>query len=205
MNASGKFTSIQDRIRKTVRQTVKKVNKRLPIDNIDIVFKVDYNGMLKDIDGIGGFSPADDYVQIALDFTYPNLKKILDKYVERTLIHELHHTQRYKANQLGNTLFEFMISEGLADYFVFEITGAAPKWAKVLSDKQKKVMFKKAMPEMNKKIFSYEDWFICGSKKRNIPKWAGYSLGFELVRLYLEKHPQLDAAKLTQASARKFK
>lgn len=205
MNASGKFTPIQDRVRKIARQTVNKVKKQLPINNVDIVFKVDYNGMLKDVDGVGGFSPSDDYVQIALDFSYPNLKKTLEKSIERTLIHELHHTQRYKAKQFGKTLFEFMVSEGLADNFVFEITGNVPKWANALTNRQKIKLLQKAKSEMNKNSFSYEDWFIHGSKKRDIPKWAGYSLGFELVQEYLEKHSDISAAKLVKTPAKIIK
>ena len=42
--------------------------------------------------------------------------------------------------------------------------------------------------KLNKKLSDndYEEWFIFGSKEKNIPKWAGYSLGYYLVQKLVE-------------------
>jgi uncharacterized protein YjaZ len=80
------------------------------------------------------------------------------------------------------------VYEGLADFFVYEITGDLPKWATAISSKDRKRLIGRVKKIVNKELTQkdYEDWFIVGSKKHKIPRWAGYALGFAVVKNFLE-------------------
>ena len=50
----------------------------------------------------------------------------------------------------------------------------------------------------------YDAWFITGSKKHKIPKWAGYCLGFEIVKNYLKENSDKSASSLVSAPVEKI-
>ena len=123
-----------------------------------------------------------------------------------TLAHECHHAARWQTVGYGETLFEGIISEGLADHFAQEITERKDLhlWDRALKSKQIKEWLTKAKKEFDNKKYSQYDWFF-GSKERGIPKWTAYSLGFYLVDNYLKKHLDMKASTLYKTKAGEFK
>ena len=121
-------------------------------------------------------------------------------HLKEMLVHELGHAARWgKNDEWMNTLFDGMISEGVATYFGTE-------FAKNNSDKQ---FFTKAMLErsdeenerilnelrgnLDDKNYDYTTIFFTGNDK--LPRWSGYSLGYYLVKKYLEKtHKTIEEA-----------
>ena len=95
---------------------------------------------------------------------------------------------------------EYLFSEGLADYFVYELTGDLGKWIPVL-DKEDKM---KLMRRVKRKYINnftqkdHKDWFVKGSKNQRIPQFAGYAIGFEVVKNFLTKNPDKSAASLAK-------
>ena len=124
LNASGHLSSYKNSIQKSARATIKKVRRKIKLENVDIIIKESERPeFLKDINGVGGYCPSGYFVQLDIDINHPSFKKSPQRIIERTLIHELHHTARRKAKVpiFGGSFLECVFSGGLADYFVFEL------------------------------------------------------------------------------------
>lgn len=108
------------------------------------------------------------------------------------LVHELCHAARWgKNDEWIASLFDGIINEGIATYFEAEF----------IKNRNKRTVFIKTIldrsNEENEKIldlvrnrldsneYDYNKIFFTGNNK--LPRWSGYSLGFYLVKKYLEK------------------
>ncbi len=113
------------------------------------------------------------------------LRNALQTWVPATLAHELHHSSRIRTGPgYGRTLGEAMVSEGLADHFANEAFSTTPPqpWASSLSENQEHAVWQRAEPQ----LWSAHDhrlWFFGGP---DIPRWAGYSLGYSIVEKFLD-------------------
>jgi uncharacterized protein YjaZ len=98
-------------------------------------------------------------------------------------------------------LLDALVSEGLADHFSVEVTGEdAPPWAVALTHEQLAAMSARAREEYDNSRYDHRAWFF-GSEESAIPRWTGYSLGFQLMGDYLERHPTTRASALTTMSS----
>jgi len=122
-----------------------------------------------------------------------------------TLAHELHHTIRWQKPVEEDTLLEAMVFEGLADHFAMEVTGRQKPsvYSCALTQAQKKIFLKKASKEWNKPAYNHDEWFY-GSTPKVIPRWTGYTLGYDLVATYLQTHSGALPSKLTCTDASLF-
>lgn len=136
--------------------------------------------------GITGYCPSAKTIRLGLDFTYPKFDQL--KFA-LTLVHELHHAHReymgIKTSQA--TLKETMIEEGLADLYCQKILGQRPVWSINLSKSERKRLLTLATPDFEKPTSDklYTKWFLKGSPKDTIPRWAGYALGYYLATTLL--------------------
>jgi uncharacterized protein YjaZ len=171
------------------------------IKKLHILIKESANkSALKDMEGVGGYCPRPDFIQISIDPEHPKFKADPVGAVSRSFAHELYHAMRFAkgASRPDGTMLGCVIDEGLADQFVWETTGRLPVWNKRLSPTDAKRLLKEFNKIADKKVDDkkYERWFIKGSKKSNIPRWAGYSLGLMIVQSYLRKHKRLSVKKM---------
>jgi uncharacterized protein YjaZ len=161
---------------------------KLKIDwDIDVVITNRVYEYVIPEDGVGGRTYASDFILISI-----NEDKITENILAETLVHELCHAARWgKNDEWMNTLFDGIISEGIATYFESEF----------VKDKSEKQLFLKTVVERsdeeNKKIheelrnqlgnerYDYQTIFFDGNDK--LPRWSAYSLGFLTVKKYLEK------------------
>lgn len=137
--------------------------------------------------GAGGYTFSADFIRINIDE-----KKATKNLISENVVHELCHAARWGINdEWIKNLFDGIIFEGLA--CVLE--------AEFVKDKSKKTLFIKTILERtdkeNEKILSelreqldsndydYDMVFFNGND--NLPRWSGYSLGYYLVKKYLEK------------------
>ena len=187
-NSSEEFNEAKSEIIDAIKEVEKYTFTKLKIDwNIDLVVNNRMDFLVIPEDGVGGYTYASDFVVISLD-----LKTMTISHLKEMLVHELGHAARWgKNDEWMNTLFDGMISEGVATYFGTE-------FAKNNSDKQ---FFTKAMLErsdeenerilnelrgnLDDKNYDYQTIFFTGNDK--LPRWSGYSLGYYLVKKYLEK------------------
>ncbi len=82
---------------------------------MDVVVRDDPRIVIAEV-GIGGFAPDGHTVFVALDPNHDRFERALERELFATLAHELHHVARHEAGVRGQTLFDALVSEGLADH-----------------------------------------------------------------------------------------
>ncbi|KKQ29781.1 MAG: hypothetical protein US48_C0038G0010 [Candidatus Levybacteria bacterium GW2011_GWA2_37_36] len=204
LNASGKLTPYLKEIKKIFDEAVVKVVKKIPLSKVDVVVSEYAEGVIPEL-GVGGNAYDPNVVSIYLNSKFPNfVEKTLKEELKRIIPHELSHSVRSQAIGYGETLLNAMISEGLADHFDIEINHKGPHlWDVVLNANQIREMMEKAKKEYNNKNYNHYEWFF-GSKEKNIPRWTGYALGFNLVAEYLKKNPDRKVSQLYNLAAEEF-
>jgi uncharacterized protein YjaZ len=205
LSASKDIEPYSEELKSIAEATISSVEKLLPIKDVDIVLYDNPKATIDEIGGIGGYSPNANIIFISLNPRHPDFSGALKDELSFTLAHELHHTIRWQKQVDGDTLLEAMIFEGLADHFAIEATGRnkpAP-WSYALTPEQKKILLKKASLEWQQPTYDNNSWFF-GSKPDIIPRWTGYTLGYDFVAVYLKNHPVTSASKLASADASLF-
>ena len=205
LNTSGNLIFLEEKIKRVVNNIEEKIKTLFSYKDIDVVFKeAEKPELLKDLGGIGAYCPSGDFIQISFDVS----QKISEKKIEKALLHELHHALRRQAGiEIDKSSFlENMFSEGLADFFVYQMTGELSEWIKPIKEDKFNFLLKKFKKIANKKFneIDYETWFLNGSEKENIPKWAGYVLSFNIVKNFLETNTDYSLKTLTSISVDKI-
>ncbi|MFA9288450.1 MAG: DUF2268 domain-containing putative Zn-dependent protease [Weeksellaceae bacterium] len=203
LSASGTLAPFIDSITENYNSALKVITDKIPVRNVDIVVYDNPEGTLEE-DGLGGYTPNANQVFISVNPAFDKLNESIDKHLKRILAHELHHTLRWQNPGYGKTLFEALITEGLADHFDLELFNEEPEpWSNSFNKVELDKLMEKAMKELNNNTYNHFAWFY-GDEDLNIPKWAGYSLGFKLVKDYLETHPEEKPSQLYSINANEF-
>ena len=202
LKSSGRLNPFIDQIQSEFNNFIKKTEGILPLQDIDIVIYDNPYGTIPEI-GIGAFTSYSYTIFISIDPNFPNLENSINKEFSGTLAHEIHHAYRAKYFNYGETLLEALIAEGLADHFDIEINKTGPKpWNNALIDEQLIKYKQLVKTEYFNKDYNHNNWFFGFSK--DIPRWAGYTLGFKLVEDYLKKHPGQKPSSLYNLKAEEF-
>jgi uncharacterized protein YjaZ len=181
---------------------LQEINKRLPVDNLQIRIVDDANLVIPEI-GMGGFNPNPNEVLISIDASYESIKTSLGVNFIPQLAHEIHHAKRRRSVGYGNTLFQAVVSEGLADHFSIEIAGInPPPWSLALQNDDLPAWIETAGMSWDEPSYDHDAWFV--GTDPEIPRWAGYAIGFELVKNYLSQHPGALASTLWDEPATSF-
>jgi len=205
LTASNDISLYSDELKSIAEATIASVEKLLPIKNVDIVFYDNPGATIDEIGGIGGITPNANVIFISLNPRHPDFKKALKDELGFLLAHELHHTIRWQKEVEGDTLLEAMVFEGLADHFAQEVTrrDKPSVYSCALTPEQKKIFLKKASEEWSRPNYNNSLWFF-GSNPDIIPRWTGYTIGYDLVGAYLRANPGSSASKLADSDASLF-
>ena len=151
-------------------------------------------------DGVGGRTYASDFILIGIDE-----EKFTGNLLTEILVHELCHAARWgKNDERMNTLFDGMVNEGIATYFEAEFIKSAPekqfflKTVTERSDEENEKIYEELRNELENETYDYQTIFFNGNEK--LPRWSGYSLGYYIVKKYLEK----SGKKIEEAFADKY-
>lgn len=151
--------------------------------------------------GDGGYEPErwgrDDLPRPFL----PQLRSHPHRFVPLTFAHELHHAARIlEGPGYGSTLQEALVTEGLADSFSLQVFSASPPppWVRALDRDSTCSLWNKVQREFDRPSYDHGRWFL-GDEQ--IPRWAGYTLGYRLVQTYLDDHPDTTPAGLVETPA----
>lgn len=202
LNASGKFQFWEEKIYKVTRVSLKLIKTKIPISDVDIVY---YNNPWATIKGrgIGGSSRGAHTVFVSLDLSFKDIESVISKEIPRVLTHELHHIVRFREVGYRRTLLDGLVAEGLAGHFEIELLGGKPlHWYKVVENKDLKRLLKLAEREYFESNNPLK-WFF-GKVDKKIPKWTGYTIGFEIVGKYLRNHPNKNASGLYKTVSKGF-
>ncbi len=197
LSASKDIEPYSEELKSIAEATIASVENLLSIKDVDIVIYDNPRATIDEIGGIGGFSPNANLIFISLNPRHSDFRRAVKEELAFTLAHELHHTIRWQKQVEGDTLLEAMIFEGLADHFAIEATGRSKSspWSHALTSEQKKIFLLEASKVWKQPAYDNDLWFF-GSKPDVIPRWTGYTLGFDLVEAYLQANPGTSASKL---------
>lgn len=186
--ANGNLSNEKDMIFEAIREAEKYAFPRLGIDwDIDLLITNRLYNILIPEDGVGGRAQASDFIEFTI-----NEKKATKTSISEMIIHELCHAARWgKNDEWTNSLFDGIISEGIATYFEAEYAIGCKKKtvfiSKILerSDEENEKILAELHNQLTSSQYDYDAIFFNGNNK--LPRWSGYSLGYYLVKKYLEK------------------
>ena len=152
--------------------------------------------------GVGGVTHSGTGdVLVSIDGAPPGgLKAALETWVPPLVAHELHHSSRVRTGPgYGKTLGEALVTEGLADHFASEAFPDTPSqpWDNALSNEQEAELWRRAQSVL--KVpggYNHRAWFYGGG---DLPRWAGYTLGYRIAEAYLPDDFSASSAVGTEA------
>ena len=174
-------------IRDICVQSVSAIASRMPIDDLSIIINSNLSLVIPEI-GLGGYNPDANTVIIAIDSRLNDIDEAISNEFFGLLAHEMHHAVRRRSVGYGTTLLEAMVTEGLADHFSVEVASVStPIWSRALTQQQINDLTDMASQTWLQNGYNHNDWFFGNGV--DIPRWAGYTIGFELVKDYLKNNP----------------
>ena len=189
-------------IESKIAEGITLINNLMDVDNIQIRVVRDLNLVIPEI-GIGGFNPGENEIIIAINENFGNLNQSLNQELIPLLAHEAHHAKRRRSVGYGSTLFQAIITEGLADHFSMEVAGIDPPiWSVAVTGEELDNWLEMIANSWNTSPYDHGKWFLGTST--DTPRWLGYSMGYELVKRYLEENTDQRASSLHNKPASAF-
>lgn len=193
--ANGNLSDKKEVIKNAVRTAEKYAFQKLKIDwDVDVLI-TNRIPMIIPENGVGGYTFSADFIRINIDND-----KATENLISENVVHELCHAARWgKNDEWTKSLFDGLIFEGIA--CTLEAEFAKDKSEKTLfirnvlerSDKENEKILAEIRDKLDSNEYNYDEIFFNGNDK--LPRWSGYSLGFYLVKKYLEKtHKKIEDA-----------
>ncbi|OGH69225.1 MAG: hypothetical protein A3D53_02690 [Candidatus Magasanikbacteria bacterium RIFCSPHIGHO2_02_FULL_45_10] len=181
-------------VKKEAASSVQMIARRIPVADVDIIIMHSPRNVAFGI--ISTQTQSKNHLVVALNVKHKRFKKNLRVELRKALAHGLYHIARMQKNGYPKTLIENCLNEGLAIHFEIEFAGPtrAPYWTSIKNEALDKVITK-AKKECNSPDFDYDGWFY-GSKTQNIPRFAGYCMGYKFIEEFLKNNPGATASKL---------
>ena len=201
--------------RTVVAQAIAESSERLPRPDLNArVFLLPGDGesrvLSQQMNGVLGFSLG---AQAMMVFLWP--VEGWREWLTYTISHEYLHLVRnllfprglsggkliYMKTQQPETLLDALVTEGLADVFASALHGDMhPRWTDALTPEAER----KVWPRVHRR-FGVSDptevrRILFGDNDR-IPIWTGYTIGYRIVRRYLEVNPSVQPASLVGVPA----
>ena len=195
-NLSNKKEMIENAIKMAEEYAFLKLNIAWDID----VLVTNRIPMIIPENGAGGYTFSADFIRINIDD-----KKATENLISENVVHELCHAARWgKNDEWIKSLFDGLIFEGLA--CVLEAEFVKDRSEKSLfiktilerTDDENEKILEKLRDQLDSNCYDYDTIFFNGNNK--LPRWSGYSLGYYLVKKYLEK----TGKKIEEAFADKY-
>jgi len=158
---------------------------------------------------VTGFVPMGNVINIYIASEGFSLKSL-----HSTIIHEYNHALFFSYQPLLNpslkspksTIGDILIWEGLAENFVESIMKKKSIISKSLTEKEARLALSKIGESLLIKIINdnsqiYENLFFGG---KNYKKWTGYSLGYYIVKSFLQINKNLSWNKIIQTNPKEI-
>jgi Predicted Zn-dependent protease (DUF2268) len=148
----------------------------------------------------GETSPETGVIAIAFGQTsQASPGMIVELWLPRSFAHEIDHSVRILAGPgFGASLLEVIISEGISSAFeTAAFPGPPSPWDRAISRSQECALWKQAQPLLGQTDL-YDEWFFGGP---GIPRWAAFTIGYDIVTDYHQRHPDASWSAITAADA----
>jgi len=190
-----------DRVEQACLEVTRRAEKVTEPMTLDVVIQAIPGRVIPEI-GHVGHAPARGIIVLTLDPENPHLKANLGEPIERVIAHELHHALRFEQVGYGHTLGEAIVTEGLAGRFVQELYGRDGEiWECAVSRDKLPAFAEQARRQFNDKDYDHLAWFFGTG---DLPRWLGYTLGWEIVGHYLSAHKDARPSRLAGEAADRF-
>ena len=116
-NSNGNLRNTEQMIKEAVREAESYAFSRLNINwDIDLLVTNRLYDIIIPDDGVGGCTRASDFIEFAIDE-----EKATENLISEMVAHELCHAARWgKNDEWANSLFDGVVSEGIATYLEAE-------------------------------------------------------------------------------------
>ena len=154
------------------------------IESISIVCKNSPDRCIKE-DGVSGYT-----VHAGLIDLYVDSDNINEGAIYSTICHEISHAKRFsKLNSYDGRLISGLIFEGIAVAFEDEVRNDKYEESYFLSTIKSRSGTKKLIlavkDDLYKEDYDYMKIFINGDAEKGLPRWAGYEIGYYIVKEYM--------------------
>lgn len=186
--ANGNLSNTREMIARAVKAAEEYTFSKLKIDwNIDVLITNRLYNIIIPEDGVGGRTYTSDFIEFAI-----NEEKATKNLISEMLAHELCHAARWgKNDEWISSLFDGIINEGIATYFEVEFVKNREEKQTFIktvlerTDEENENILEKLRDQLDSNCYNYNTVFFNGDDE--LPRWSGYSVGYYLVKKYLEK------------------
>lgn len=194
--ANGNLSDSREIIVDAVKTAEEYVFPKLKVNwDIDLLVTNRLYDIIIPEDGVGGRTRTSDFIEFAI-----NEEKATKNLISEMVAHEFCHAARWgKNDEWINSLFDGMISEGIATYLEAEFVKDRKEKTVFIetilerTDDENKKILEKLRDQLESNYYDYDTIFFNGNDE--LPRWSGYSLGYYLVKKYLEKtHKKIEDA-----------
>lgn len=200
LDARGMLTPYREWITTALRDTHLRASSLLPLLPLDIVIQVGKQVIPEK--GHLGYTSGSGVIFITIDPDHPMLIVNEDASLERMFAHELHHAARWDGPGYGSTLGQALVSEGMAGHFAQEVCGGGPEPWETLNIHQISNYLLLAEEQWNYNDYDHNAWFF-GTDI--LPRWLGYSLGYEIVARFSAIRQGMRASAMANIDAQQFR
>ncbi|KJH85243.1 DUF2268 domain-containing protein [Stutzerimonas stutzeri] len=200
LDAREALTDVRDWIHASLTETYIKANALLALRPIDVVVKA--SAQVIPEKGHLGYAPEPGLIFVSVDPGSAVFRANSEASLERMFAHELHHVARWDGPGYGFTLGQALVSEGLAGFFAREVCGGAPEPWERLSLSEIRPYVSRVESDWDSRNYDHAAWFFGDGR---LPRWLGYSLGYQVVARFLSMHPESTASKLAGVDAQAFR
>ena len=176
----------KDEIMRELQAANERIARFIQLDRLDIVVAPEA-WVIPEL-GLCGRANGPGRITITLDPRSPRMDdpERSDR-ILGTLAHEMHHVARLRRGVEKYTLGARFVSEGLAQCFEEEVGAPTPFYAKALDAKTLFKMAERARPVLSSTCYAHDAWMFGRNGDSEWPRHAGYSLGYALVRAWLDR------------------
>jgi uncharacterized protein YjaZ len=152
-----------------------------------------------DLHGVSGITVGAGKIWLLINPGNSGLQGDWQDRVRYTIVHEYHHsswTKRYYDKATPDDLLNYLVFEGRAESFAHIVyPDFDVPWGHALTNKQKAEVWLAMRPALTSTDFGTMRAMMFGGP--NIPHWAGYTIGFDIVESYRKRHPEVSVGSWT--------
>ncbi|AON53791.1 DUF2268 domain-containing putative Zn-dependent protease [Herbaspirillum seropedicae] len=200
LNARGALTPFRSWITDALWETYRRASSLISLGHLDVVVQTGKQVIPEK--GHIGYSSAPGIIFITVDPCHPSFLSNRDASLERMFAHELHHAARWDGPGYGVTLGEALISEGMAGHFAQEVCRGGPEPWETLDVDEIQNYLLLAEEDWDRNDYDHLGWFFGTSE---LPRWLGYSLGYQIVHQFSVMRQHLKASAMVNIDAQEFR